>query len=305
MSHQFSGPLQKLLGKPHTSESCPAFAAQPPAPDTTAFPTPWDLALPLAPSDCEGPGLGDPELGGENAKQQGGPSPRAGSFCHDTPTSESPFLQHRPAPAQPDVRSSTLERGLPTSPRALASPSRLSVPDRRSEVSESREDAKAAQARLGTLLTDQAPAGASRGHPYRGVLTAVVADEAAAPRVPLCPAADVVDAALDDQPLVAWQVVRADLLPAEGGQRRPKLRGPLARPRTPAGLPDAAHGCVRKSSGTRHLFEGPAKHQGEPSGLPRGFSAAARFSAAPPRRCSRRTSVRQPAFPSAHNFPPL
>lgn len=68
VSHQFSGPLQKLLGKPHTSESCPAFAAQPPAPDTTAFPTPWDLALPLAPSDCEGPGLGDPELGGENAK---------------------------------------------------------------------------------------------------------------------------------------------------------------------------------------------------------------------------------------------
>lgn len=38
----------------------------------------------------------------------------------------------------------------------------------------------------------------------RGVLRTVVADEAATPWVPLCPAADVVDTALDDQPLVAW-----------------------------------------------------------------------------------------------------
>lgn len=62
------------------------------------------------------------------------------------------------------------------------------------------------------------PAGG--GRPYRSVLGAVVADEAAAPRVSLCPAADVVDATLNDQPLVAWQVVPADLLPAEGGSPR-------------------------------------------------------------------------------------
>lgn len=61
--------------------------------------------------------------------------------------------------------------------------------------------------------------------------------------MPLCPAADVVDATLDDQPLVAREVVRADLLPAEGGQRRPRLRGP------PPGLQDVAHGRVQKSSG--------------------------------------------------------
>lgn len=46
------------------------------------------------------------------------------------------------------------------------------------------------------------PAGC--GLAYRGVLRAVVADEAAASWVPLCPAADVVDTALDDQPLVVW-----------------------------------------------------------------------------------------------------
>lgn len=54
-----------------------------------------------------------------------------------------------------------------------------------------------------SLSTDRLhPAGC--GLAYRGVLCAVVADEAATPWVPLCPAADVVDTALNDQPLVAW-----------------------------------------------------------------------------------------------------
>jgi hypothetical protein len=55
---------------------------------------------------------------------------------------------------------------------------------------------------LSTASARLHPAGC--GLAYRGVLRTVVADEAATPWVPLCPAADVVDTALDDQPLVAW-----------------------------------------------------------------------------------------------------
>lgn len=122
-----------------------------------------------------------------------------------------------------------------------------------------------------------------------------MANEAAAPRVPLCPATDVVDTTLDDQPLVTRQVVRADLFPAEGGQRRPQLRGPLARPWPCAGLPDATHGCVQQSSGTRDLAEVRARHRGERNRVPGGFRHRPPSSAAPPRRCGCRTSVRLPS----------
>lgn len=138
------------------------------------------------------------------------------------------------------------------------------------------------------------PAGG--GRPYRGVLGAVVADEAAAPRVSLCPAADVVDATLDHQPLVAWQVVPADLLPAEGGQRRPPL------PRFPVWLPDAAHGCAQKSSRTRDLAERrPRGERGSDRRLPPLPPAA------PRPRPAAAASLRACAGPAVRGqlFPPL
>jgi hypothetical protein len=64
-----------------------------------------------------------------------------------------------------------------------------------------------------------------------GGLCTVVADEAAAPWVPLHPAADVV---LNVQPLVAWQVMPTDVLPAEDGQRLPCLP-PTAACKSPWG----------------------------------------------------------------------
>lgn len=195
-------------------------------------------------------------------------------------------------------------RGLLTPHRALACPSQFWVPERGIKGQRRAERMPDPASGEGPSAHDQAPASgrlhpASGGLPYRGVLSTVVANEAAAPGVPLCPAADVVDATLDDQPLVARQVVLADLLPAEGGQRRPRRRGPLA------GLPDAAHGCVRMPSGPRYLGDVCQRPRGERVAVPGASSAATGSSAAPPCRCGRRTSVRLPGSRRRELFPPL
>lgn len=64
--------------------------------------------------------------------------------------------------------------------------------------------------------------------PYRSIFPRVVPDDPLAPWVPAGPFGDVVDLAVDDEPLVRAQVVLLNLLPAEGGHGRPALCGPLA-----------------------------------------------------------------------------
>ena len=63
--------------------------------------------------------------------------------------------------------------------------------------------------------------------PYRSIFPGIVPDDPLAPGVPAGPFSDVVDLAIDDQPLVGAQVVLLNLLPAEGRHRRLKLGGPL------------------------------------------------------------------------------
>jgi hypothetical protein len=90
-----------------------------------------------------------------------------------------------------------------------------------------------------------------------GDLCTVVANKAAAPWVPLHPAADV---ALNDQPLVGRQVMPTDVLPAEDGQRLPCLP-PTAAHKSPWGpgmmvrsKRDTKRGLFLFSVKIKHIF---------------------------------------------------
>lgn len=52
--------------------------------------------------------------------------------------------------------------------------------------------------------------------PYRSIFPCIVRDDPVAPGVPAGPFGDVVDLAVDDEPLVRAQVVLLNLLPAKG-----------------------------------------------------------------------------------------
>lgn len=121
----------------------------------------------------------------------------------------------------------------------------------------------------------------------------MVADEAAASRVSLCPAADVVDATLNHS--ATCRLAGCAGGPAPSGGWAAALPAAQARPGSPT-PPMAA--C--RSPRTRDLAEQRprrgARQRSETA------SAATRCSAAPPRRCGLRTSVRRSGCPRA-TFP--